>query len=363
VVRCTGCGLVQLAHSVDLGQMFSSSYGYRSGVTQTMRDHLSDIASALEQRVNLRPSDLVLDIGCNDATLLKSYSIDVTRVGIDPLAQFFQSYYPSSITIYGGFFDQAAFHKVSGSAKARVVTSIAMFYDLEDPGAFVADVAQVLAPDGIWLLEQSYLPAMLERNSFDTICHEHLEYYALAQIQRLVNHANLRIFDVLLNDINGGSFQIWVCHAAAHYALNYTSIAAIEERERELALDTDAPFAAFRSRLESIRRRLRDFVINEIGKGKRIYAYGASTKGNVLLQYCGLDAGLIRAAADKNPIKLGRRTPGTRIPIVSEEDARKDADYFLVLPWSFKTEFLEREAAFRARGGKFIFPLPDLEVV
>jgi NDP-4-keto-2,6-dideoxyhexose 3-C-methyltransferase len=363
VVRCTGCGLVQLAHSVDPGQMFSSSYGYRSGLTHTMRDHLSGISSVLQQRANLRPGDLVLDIGCNDATLLNSYSTDVMRVGIDPLARFFQSYYPASVKIHSGFFNRAAFHKLSGPAKARIVTSIAMFYDLEDPAGFVADVAQVLAPDGIWLLEQSYLPAMLERNSFDTICHEHLEYYALAQIQRLVAAANLRVFDVLLNDINGGSFQLWVCHAAAHYPVNKTSIAALEQREQALALHTDAQFAAFGVRVESIRRRLRDLVINEAASGKRIYAYGASTKGNVLLQYCGLDATLIQAAADKNPIKLGKQTPGTRIPIVAEEEARKDADYFLVLPWSFKTEFLEREAAFRARGGKFIFPLPDLEVV
>jgi NDP-4-keto-2,6-dideoxyhexose 3-C-methyltransferase len=238
-----------------------------------------------------------------------------------------------------------------------------VFYDVEDPGAFVSDVAQVLAPDGIWLLEQSYLPTMLERNSLDTICHEHLEYYALAQIQRLVAAADLRIFDVSLNDINGGSFQVWVCHAGANYAVNRTAIAALEVRERSLALDTDAPFAAFRVRVESVRRQLRDLVIGEAGRGQKIYAYGASTKGNVLLQYCGLDASVIRAAADKNPFKLGRRTPATSIPIVSEEEARKDADYFLVLPWSFKAEFLERETAFRARGGKLIFPLPTVEVL
>jgi hypothetical protein len=363
VLRCAGCGLVQLEHSANAGLMFSSSYGYRSGLTLTMRDHLSGIARALERRADLHPGDLVLDIGCNDATLLKSYSVDVTRVGIDPLAEFFRPYYQPSLRIHGGNFDRAGFRKVSPSAKANIVTSIAVFYDVEDPGVFVSDVAQVLAPDGIWLLEQSYLPTMLERNSLDTICHEHLEYYALAQIQRLVAAANLRIFDVSLNDINGGSFQVWVCHAGAKYGVNRTAIAALEVRERSFALDTDAPFAAFRIRVGDVRRQLRDLVISEAGRGKRIYAYGASTKGNVLLQYCGLDASVIRAAADKNPFKFGRRTPATSIPIVSEEEARKDADYFLVLPWSFKAEFLERETAFRGRGGKLIFPLPTVEVL
>jgi NDP-4-keto-2,6-dideoxyhexose 3-C-methyltransferase len=203
---------------------------------------------------------------------------------------------------------------------------------------------------------------MLETNSFDTICHEHLEYYSLAQIDLLARTHGLRILDVSLNGINGGSFQVWVCHEGAEYATDEARIHAIIERERKLGLMSDEPYASFRSRVSSIRDRLRALVQAEAAQGKKIYVYGASTKGNVLLQHFGFDARPIRACADKNPIKWGRRTPGTNIPIVSEDAARGDADYFLVLPWSFKDEFLARETAFRARGGKFIFPLPEIEV-
>ena len=363
VVRCTGCGLVQLRHSVDTGEMFGESYGYRSGINATMRDHLGGIAAELTSRAKLEPGDAVLDIGCNDCTLLYSYGDkSLARFGIDPVAELFRDGYDPELKVHTGFFSSHVFRAMSGRERARAVTSISMFYDLEDPGAFVADIADVLAPDGIWVLEQSYLPSMLEQNSFDTICHEHLEYYALAQIDRLTRAHGLRIFDVALNFINGGSFQIWACHDGAEYAENTAAIDAVASRESSLGLMTEAPYAAFRRRVEEIGLRLRALIENEVARGKKIYVYGASTKGNVLLQHFRLDRRLIEACADKNPIKWGRRTPGTEIPIVSEEEARPKADYFLVLPWHFKEEFLAREAEFRAGGGKFIFPLPEVEV-
>jgi NDP-4-keto-2,6-dideoxyhexose 3-C-methyltransferase len=363
VVRCTHCGLVQLRYSVDTGELFADSYGYRSGINATMRNHLSGIAGRLADRTRLASGDAVLDIGCNDGTLLMSYKEPaLLRVGIDPLADMFRQGYRPDLKVRTGFFNADAYCAASGRRTARAISSIAMFYDLEDPGAFVSDVAAVLAPDGIWVLEQSYLPTMLETNSFDTICHEHLEYYSLAQIDLLARTHGLRILDVSLNGINGGSFQVWVCHEGAEYATDEARIHAIIERERKLGLMSDEPYASFRSRVSSIRDRLRALVQAEAAQGKKIYVYGASTKGNVLLQHFGFDARPIRACADKNPIKWGRRTPGTNIPIVSEDAARGDADYFLVLPWSFKDEFLARETAFRARGGKFIFPLPEIEV-
>jgi SAM-dependent methyltransferase len=357
------CGLVQLRHSVNTNELFSESYGYRSGINATMRNHLSSIAAHLAQRAHLKSGDAVLDIGCNDGTLLICYEEpDLLRVGIDPLAEMFRHGYRADLKVRAGFFNAHAYLSASSRRTARAITSIAMFYDLEDPGAFVADVAAVLAPDGVWVLEQSYLPTMLEHNSFDTICHEHLEYYALAQIDRLVRAHNLRIFDVELNDINGGSFQIWVCRDSAEYATNSDRIGEIIERESKLDLMSDEPYANFRSRVSSIRDQLGVLIQTEISRGKKIYVYGASTKGNVLLQHFGLNARLIRACADKNPMKWGRRTPGTNIPIVSEDAARTDADYFLVLPWSFRDEFLARETAFMARGGKLIFPLPEIEI-
>ncbi|MEH6949944.1 class I SAM-dependent methyltransferase [Nitrobacter sp. NHB1] len=364
LLRCGECGLVQLRHSVRVAEMFGNNYGYRSGTNATMRNHLGQLTTAVAERAALAPGDVVLDIGCNDGTLLKSYPIKgLMHTGIDPIAGSFASQYPDDFNIHAGFFNAGSFARLMPGRKARAITSIAMFYDLEDPGSFVGDIAAVLAPDGIWVLEQSYLPNMLDRNSFDTICHEHLEYYALSQIERLTRDKNLRVFDVKLNDINGGSFQIWVCHRDAAYPENRTILDALRKREAALGITTDKPFATFRANVAALGSRLKDFISQEVARGNRVYVYGASTKGNVLLQHFGLDHRLLTACADRNPSKWGQRTPGTAIPIMSEEDARKDADYFLVLPWHFRDEFVAREADFMARGGHLIFPLPEFEVV
>jgi NDP-4-keto-2,6-dideoxyhexose 3-C-methyltransferase len=362
LVRCTACGLVQLRHSVDAGEMFGDSYGYRSGINAKMRDHLAGIAAQIARRACLQPGQAVLDIGCNDGALLHSYDKRLARFGIDPVAELFRRDYDPTVTVHTGFFSAQAFRALSGRKQTRAITSISVFYDLEDPGAFVAEIVAVLAPDGIWVLEQSYLPSMIEQNSFDTICHEHLEYYCLAQIDLLARKHGLRIFDVTLNSINGGSFQVWVCHERADYPENKAVLDELFARERSFGLMTEVPYAAFRKRVKDIGERLQAFIRAETASGKRIYVYGASTKGNVLLQHLRLDRSLIEACADRNPVKWGRRTPGTGIPIVSEEEARGKADYFLVLPWHFKEEFLAREAEFRAKGGKFIFPLPEIEV-
>ena len=364
LVRCTDCGLVQLRHSVDVGEMFGDAYGYRSGINATMRNHLAGISGELAKAASLSSGDVVLDIGCNDGTLLTSYPVaGLTRIGIDPIAENFRSLYPKELDVRTDFFNAKTFAAASPGRKARAITSISMFYDLEDPGAFVGDIAASLADDGIWVLEQSYLPTMLEASSYDTICHEHLEYYALAQIDRLVREKGLRIFDVKLNGINGGSFQIWVCHEGAPYAVNAPAIEELKIKEQQLRLNTDAPFAAFRKSVEDNNRALREFVEAAKKDGKNVYVYGASTKGNVLLQYLGLGNDLLMGCAEKNPIKYGRRTPGTGIPIVPEEEARAKADYFLVLPWHFRDEFVAREADFIADGGKLIFPMPKFEVV
>jgi hypothetical protein len=364
LLRCGGCGLVQLRHSVRVAEMFGDNYGYRSGTNATMRNHLGQLTAAVAGRVALSPSDVVLDIGCNDGTLLKSYpGNDLVRTGIDPIAGSFANQYPGDFKIHAGFFDAKSFAGLMPGRKARAITSIAMFYDLEDPGSFVGDIAEVLAPDGIWVLEQSYLPDMLDRNSFDTICHEHLEYYALSQIERLTQDKHLRVFDIKLNNINGGSFQIWVCHRDAAYPENRAILDELRGREAALGITTDKPFAAFRANVAALGSRLKDFITQEVARARRVYVYGASTKGNVLLQHFGLDHRLLTACADRNPAKWGLRTPGTAIPIMSEDEARKDADYFLVLPWHFRDEFVAREADFLARGGRLIFPLPEFEVV
>jgi NDP-4-keto-2,6-dideoxyhexose 3-C-methyltransferase len=364
VVRCENCGLVQLLHSVNVTEMFGSNYGYRSGTNATMRNHLAELTADLTGRAVLAAGDVVLDIGCNDGTLLKSYPIEtLVKVGIDPIAETFRDQYPVEFKVHADFFNTESFARVMPGRTARAITSIAMFYDLDDPGSFVGDIAATLAPDGVWVLEQSYLPDMLDKNSFDTICHEHFEYYGLAQIEKLVGEKKLRVFDVKINEINGGSFQIWVCHADAKYAENSAMLQALRKREAAMDLSTDKPFAKFRETVASLGVRLKAFIENEVARGKRVYVYGASTKGNVLLQHFGLDHKLITACADRSPNKWGLRTPGTAIPIMSEEEARKQADYFLVLPWHFRNEFVAREADFIARGGHLIFPLPEFEVV
>jgi NDP-4-keto-2,6-dideoxyhexose 3-C-methyltransferase len=347
-----------------MDQMFGDNYGYRSGINYTMRNHLSAIARAAEELVKLAPGDVVLDIGCNDGTLLNAYCAgDIRRIGLDPIANLFRELYPPSLDVAATVFSREAFQTKSPLVKAKVITSISMFYDLEDPASFMEDIAAALHPDGVWILEQSYLPMMLEQVSFDTICHEHLEYYALKQIKYLVDRAGLNILDVQFNQINGGSFQIWVGHRLSSHQSNELRIAKILQDEEVLGLDEEGTFELFRRQVESVRRTLFDLLTSEAKAGKKIFVYGASTKGNVLLQYLGLDKNTIIACADRNPIKWGRRTPGSDIPIISEDDARREADYFLVLPWHFREEFLAREKAFLERGGTFIFPLPTVEVV
>ena len=364
VCRCLQCGLVQLRHSVRADLMFGENYGYRSGINSTMRNHLAGIATGAEKRAALKTGDTVLDIGCNDGTLLKAYGVEgIRRIGLDPIADIFRENYPPALEVDASLFSAATFRERCPIAKAKIITSISMFYDLEDPTSFVEDIASVLDPEGLWILEQSYLPMMLDQTSFDTICHEHLEYYALKQIKYLAEQAELRILDLYFNSANGGSFQIWVCHRNASYQSDTAKINETLENERVLGLEGDEVFASFRDRVESVREGLQNLLVKEAEAGKKIYVYGASTKGNVLLQYLALNSSTIIACADRNPIKWGRRTPGTDIPIVSEDRAREDADYFLVLPWHFKEEFLAREHRFLQRGGKFIFPLPKVEVV
>jgi NDP-4-keto-2,6-dideoxyhexose 3-C-methyltransferase len=330
-----------------------------------MRGHLAELARWVQERCQLSAGDIVVDVGSNDGTLLGSYSLPgLRRVGIDAIGGKFQEAYPKDIHLHEGFFSTQEYRSIFGGEQAKVITSIAMFYDLESPRDFVDAIASSLSPDGIWVLEQSYLPTMLEINSYDTICHEHLEYYALRQIDWLAKSAGLRVFDVELNACNGGSFRLAVCHENSSHPANQREIDLLRKREKDLALDTRAPYDAFKHRVDRLRDSLLELVETERQLGKTFFLYGASTKGNTLLQYCNLDGGQIVAAAERNPDKWGCRTPGTDIPIVSEEEARAARpDYFLVMPWHFRNEFIAREAVFRKAGGRLVFPLPTLDVV
>jgi len=368
LVKCNGensCGLLQLAHSVPLSEMYGTSYGYLSGLNQTMSNHLKEIALLAQQLASLQKDDIVLDIGSDDGTLLKSYTEkEIKRIGIDPGGEQFKIHYPDDIILVTDFFSKQAFNKVYPSNKAKVITSIAMFYDLESPMAFVSEIKEILHPEGIWMLEQSYMPTMINMNAFDTICHEHLEYYTLKQIVWMMERNDLRVFDVEFNDINGGSFKLSVCHKNAKYPDGTEKVTKILNDEKKQGFDSEKPYKDFNERISKIREVLKKFLYEEKKKGKTIHLYGASTKGNVLLQFCGIDYRLISFAADKNPLKNGHWTPASHILIFSEEFSRAcKPDYYLVLPWHFRKEFLDREKEYLEKGGCFIFPLPLIELV
>ena len=368
LVRCDapeGCGLVQLSHTLEPSLLYAD-YGYRSGINQTMPANLAEIVDEACALVELRPGDTVLDIGCNDGTLLKGYAdaLALDRLGFDPAENIARVARAKGLDVVAEPFSGRAFNAVRPERKAKVVTSIAMFYDLPDPMQFTAEIASVLAADGVWVIELSYLPSMLSNHSYDTICHEHLEYYALKQIEWMLERNGLKVHRVAFNDVNGGGFRIFIRHASHPAAVDESGIKVVRQREQELALDTDAPFAAFRETSEASRSALHTLLSDIRARGKLTHVYGASTKGNTILQYCGIDHTLVPKAADRNPDKWGRRTLGTNIEIISEDESRAEApDYFLVLPWHFLAEFTGREQAFLDRGGKFILPLPTLRVV
>jgi len=369
LVKCQGpdsCGLVQLAHDYDLGEMYGDNYGYRSSLNRSMVKHLASKVEWLRKRRPLAAGDTVLDIGSNDGTTLSQYPKDgLTLLGIDPTSAKFAQYYPPHVQVAADFFDRATFERLGGGKKARIITSIAMFYDLPDPLAFVQDVAASLADDGVWHFEQSYLPRMLEQTSYDTVCHEHLEYYALRQIQWLTRKAGLRITDVELNDVNGGSFAVTAEKSSADRGTRDAPVVlAMLEREAALGLDTLAPYRAFAERTERHRHELPKLLGELKGAGRTVHGLGASTKGNVVLQYCNITPELVPCVAEVNPEKFGCFTPGSNLPIVSEEVSRAQApDVYLVLPWHFRPAFIEREKALLARGGKLLFPLPAIELV
>lgn len=368
LVRCTtpsGCGLVQLRHSVAPGVLYDH-YGYRSGTNEMMRANLRDITSRIETLMDLQVGDFVLDIGCNDGTLLNSYSAKgIQRVGMDP-SDAVDAIDTEDIAVINGFFSFEAFDKAFPGREARVVTSIAVFYDLERPRSFVGDVARILTDDGLWIIELSYLPSMLQVNAFDTICHEHLEYYSLQAIEWLLKPEGLRIDRAEINEVNGGSIRLFIRPETAPVgdSDDYAALDALRTEEEALGLRTDLPYETFRSACLGIREQLRILLENLVSESKTVYAYGASTKGNTLLQFCGIDQRLIGKAAERNPDKWGTKTIGTHIPIVSEAEAREDRpDYFLVLPWHFFAGFVHREAKYLEEGGRFILPLPSVRIV
>ncbi|HWJ51260.1 MAG TPA: class I SAM-dependent methyltransferase, partial [Solirubrobacteraceae bacterium] len=371
LVRCDmtlneeGCGLVQLRHTVP-GAILYRSYWYRSGVNQTMTRNLHEIAAQAEAMVGLRPGDLVIDIGCNDGTLLDGYgAASLQYLGFDP-SDVGRYAVAKGYEVVRDFYSYDQLRRRHVDRKARIVTSIAMFYDLEYPRGFVDEVARALADDGVWVMELHYLPAMLDMNQFDAIVHEHLEYYSLAVIERLLGEAGLRVVRAEVNDINGGSVRLFIRNAAqfAPEGDDAENLQKLRVREFEMALDAPEPYERFANAAEQVREDLATVCRELVEEGKTIHVYGASTKGNTILQYAGIDQSIVPYAADRNPDKHGSETIGTHIPIISEEHSRElRPDYYLVLPWHFLDEFVSRESDFLERGGQFIVPMPQVRLV
>jgi hypothetical protein len=370
LVRCDpmrdekACGLLQMEHTVPPSILYSS-YWYRSGTNQTMRDHLKGVVhESLETLVG--PPSLVLDIGCNDGTLLSYYHCDTPKFGVDPSDIGAEVNLPNT-TVIRDLFPSPELSKQLGERRFDLITAIAMFYDLESPVDFCKGIAQCLSANGLWAFEMSYMPSMLKKCSYDTICHEHLEYYSLAVIERVLASAEMKLVRAELNESNGGSIR---CYATHQNCFDYKNIewarkiSELREQEFEMALDSERPYRHFQDRINVHREELSQLLWSLKRDGKRIHIYGASTKGNTILQWCGIDNRLVDCAAERNPDKFGAKTLGTEIPIVSEAESRQlKPDYYLVLPWHFRKEFIEREKETLANGTGLIFPLPHIEVI
>lgn len=372
---CDNCRLVQLRHTAPADAMYQN-YWYRSGTNVTMRAALADIAEKAENLIDLSPENSVLDIGCNDGTLLGAYRRQgLYRIGFDPAANLAPYSRRLADHVAVGYFEADAFHSNQelASRRPKVVTSIAMFYDLEEPRRFVSDVKTVLDPEGLWVVQMSYLPSMLKQNEVGNICHEHLEYYSLQSFEYLLSLHDFEVVDVELNAINGGSIRTYVRNRGAdptrfgdatYRRLASERVQRLREEEVRAGLDSPVTYSDFAFRVDRIKADVVHFIEDQLAIGKRVYVYGASTKGNTLLQYFGLDHSVITAASERNPEKWGRVTVGTHIPIISEEDARRaNPEFFLVLPWHFLDEFMTRENRYLRSGGRFIVPMPYFTLV
>ncbi len=358
------CGLLQMEHSVP-PEILYSAYWYRSGTNDTMRKHLQGIVDEIVPILDSEKA-AVLDIGCNDGTLLRAYPATCERWGVDP-SDVAAEVGDGINTVIDLFPSENLTQSFGADRRFDAVTSIAMFYDLEDPVGFVRAVSSVLKDTGVWVFEMSYMPTMLEKTSYDTICHEHIEYYSVAVIERILREGGMKLVNATLNQSNGGSIRCFatkngnVTKFPDEWAENLKSL---RSSEFDLKLDTDEPYKHFQERVERRRKELVDLLRSLREEGKRIHLYGASTKGNTILQWCGIDNLLVECAAERNPDKYGAKTLGTNIPIVSEADSRAmRPDYYLVLPWHFRDEFIQREREILEDGAKFIFPLPEVEIV
>ncbi len=367
LVLCSNkeCSLLQLKHSVERDEMYAQ-YWYKSGISTLMIAALKDIVDSAKNLIQLNAGDTVIDIGANDGTLLTNYDSSLQRVAFEP-SNLYTLAQGKGLTVIHDYFNHAAFQREIGSKKAKIITSIAMFYDLPDPNAFVQDISKCLDENGLWIIQMNYLGLMIENNTFDNISHEHLEYYSLYSLEKLLVRNDMEAFDVELNDVNGGSYRIYIRHKGAKTKENPEAQDRLEDlRSKEEAMKLTSPetYVAYMKQIDETKQKLLKFLNEEKAKGKKIYVYGASTRGLVVLQYCGIDNKLISAAADKSKEKWGRQMVGTGIPIISPEQCRKDKpDYLFLLPYHILEELKVQEKEFLDNGGKIFTVIPKFQIV
>ena len=362
IIICKSCKLVQLADNYNLKYLYGKDYGYRTGINKTMTDHMKKISNVLSKKVSLKKNDAVLDIASNDGTLLNFYNRDVITFGIDPILNKYKNNYKNINFKLPNFFEYNKIRKKFKN-KFKIITALSVFYDLKNPNKFLKDLSNLITNDGIILIEFADLQSIIKKKMFDTFCHEHLEYYSTTVINMMLNKNNLKLIDVKENEINGSSKQFFIAKKNSIFKTNLKKIKHFLELEKKEKLNTVQTFYKLKKEIFFLKRKLLD-KINTILKNKqKIHGYGASTKGNVLLQFFGIDNKKIKFISDRNPKKNNLYTPGTNIKIVNEKISRsKEPDYYLVLPWHFKNEILKREKTFLKKKTKFIFPLPNITV-
>lgn len=364
LVLCEDCHLLQLKHTVPQKFLYTQRYGYKSGINKTMRDELESIGKKSVKKLSKKSNNkvVVVDIGANDGTLLKSYPSSFYKIGIEPIEKLAEECKNHADAVVNDFFNIAAYKKKLGNKKADIVSAISCFYDMEEPNTFVADVKEILQEDGIFVIQQNYLVGMLEQNAFDNVVHEHLEYYSLLSLENLLARHGMEVFDVEFTDLNGGSFRTYIANTGKRRISK--AVIQCREYEKKLTLNKKKIYDSFAQRVTKNGKNLHTIIKKLIKKKKKVYVYGASTRGNTLLQFCGLDTSMLAAAVERNPEKWGKKIASIALPIISEEQAREEKpDYMLVLPWFFRKEFLFREKKYLKSGGHLIFPLPKVEIV
>lgn len=362
IVLCIDCKLVQLDYTTPSKFLYTERYGYKSGINQTMKDELKNIVEESLKKTKGKKNIVAVDIGSNDGTLLSFYPKSVYRIAVEPIKKLAKESNKSTNIVVNDFFNYKSYSKKLGHKKADIITIISCFYDMDNPNKFIKDVMKIMNDNAVIVIQQNYLVEMLKNNAFDNIVHEHLEYYSLLSLSNLLKKYDLEVFDVQTRELNGGSFRTFIARKGRKQISN--RVHKMVDLEKSIGLDKKRIYLDFANNIERNKQQIIKLIKQKVVKGDKVYLYGASTRGNTLLQYYNLDNSLISFAVERNPEKWGKKIASVGIPIISEEQARKNKpEYMLVLPWFFKKEFLKREREYLKRGGHFIFPLPKVKVI